>query len=177
MGRAQAIQYTDLNYSPREGEVRTYLTDWANYRYTISRDTIAKKYPLNYYFLSQNSRFAVDGPGQPESSCLAGRRRADRAERCGGEERHHHVHVGGDSAGRDDRSRNGACHHRQALLPAQLPGAKDGALAAECHLLPESQAGERSGPSLPAVRDDQSARIDHHRVPREPDVRRSDRAR
>jgi len=53
IGRAQAIQYTDLNYSPREGEVRTYLTDWANYRYTIGRDTIAKKYPLNYYFLSQ----------------------------------------------------------------------------------------------------------------------------
>lgn len=54
MGRAQAIQYTDLNYSPREGEVRTYLTDWANYRYTINRETIAKKYPLNYYFLSQS---------------------------------------------------------------------------------------------------------------------------
>src|SRR5271168_4155280 len=54
MGRAQAIQYSDLNYSPREGEVRTYLTDWANYRYTISRDTVAKKYPLNYYFLSGN---------------------------------------------------------------------------------------------------------------------------
>ncbi len=44
----------DLNYSPREGEVRTYLTDWANYRYTINRETIATKYPLNYYFLSQN---------------------------------------------------------------------------------------------------------------------------
>src|SRR3984957_14520351 len=53
MGRAQAIQYSDLNYSPREGEVRTYLMDWANYRYTIRRDTIAQKYPLNYYFLSQ----------------------------------------------------------------------------------------------------------------------------
>jgi type IV secretion system protein VirB5 len=53
MGRAQAIAYTDLNYSPREGEVRTYLTDWANYRYTITRDTVSKKYPLNYYFLSQ----------------------------------------------------------------------------------------------------------------------------
>ena len=53
MGRAQAIQYTDLSYSPREGEVRTYLTDWANYRYTISRETIAKMYPLNYYFLAQ----------------------------------------------------------------------------------------------------------------------------
>ena len=54
MGRAQAIEYSDLNYTPREGEVRTYLVDWANYRYTISRDTIAKKYPLNYYFLSGN---------------------------------------------------------------------------------------------------------------------------
>ncbi len=54
MGRAQAIAYTDLNYSPREGEVRTYLTDWANYRYTINRETIGLKYPLNYYFLSQN---------------------------------------------------------------------------------------------------------------------------
>jgi type IV secretion system protein VirB5 len=53
MGRAQAIAYTDLNYSPREGEVRTYLTDWANYRFTINRETIGKKYPLNYYFLSQ----------------------------------------------------------------------------------------------------------------------------
>ena len=53
MGRAQAIQYNDLNYTPREGEIRTYLTDWANYRYTINRETVAKKYPLNYYFLSQ----------------------------------------------------------------------------------------------------------------------------
>ncbi len=73
MGRAQAIQYTDLNYSPREGEVRTYLTDWANYRYTINRDTIAKKYPLNYYFLSQTLASQSDGLGQPESPCLAGR--------------------------------------------------------------------------------------------------------
>src|ERR1700735_4583708 len=54
MGRAQAIAYSDLNYSPREGEVRTYLTDWANYRYTVNREAITTKYPLNYYFLSQN---------------------------------------------------------------------------------------------------------------------------
>ena len=53
MGRAQAIQYSDLNYSPREGEVRTYLMDWANYRYTINRDTIGTKYSLNYYFMGQ----------------------------------------------------------------------------------------------------------------------------
>ena len=52
VGRAQAIQYSDLNYSPREGEIRTYLTDWTNYRHTINRDTMAKKYPMNYFFLS-----------------------------------------------------------------------------------------------------------------------------
>jgi type IV secretion system protein VirB5 len=83
MGRAQAIQYSDLNYSPREGEVRTYLADWANYRYTINRDMIAKKYPLNYYFLSQAlaSRLMADDnqnhlvsqvtAGQIESSDVA----------------------------------------------------------------------------------------------------------
>ena len=52
VGRAQAIQYSDLNYSPREGEIRTYLTDWTNYRHTLNRETIAKKYPMNFYFLS-----------------------------------------------------------------------------------------------------------------------------
>ncbi len=52
MGKATAIQYSALAYTPREGEVRTYLTDWANYRYTINRETISKKYPMNYYFLS-----------------------------------------------------------------------------------------------------------------------------
>jgi type IV secretion system protein VirB5 len=51
-GRAQAIQYSDLNYSPREGEIRTYLTDWTSYRHTINRETMAKKYPMNYFFLS-----------------------------------------------------------------------------------------------------------------------------
>src|SRR5258708_13828044 len=75
MGRAQAIQYTDLNYSPREGEVRTYLTDWANYRYTISRDTIAKKYPLNYYFLSQplaSQLMTADNQNHLASQVVAG---------------------------------------------------------------------------------------------------------
>lgn len=52
VGRAQAIQYNDLTYSPREGEIRTYLTDWISYRHTINRETMAKKYPMNYYFLS-----------------------------------------------------------------------------------------------------------------------------
>ena len=62
MGKATAIQYSDLAYSPREGEVRTYLTDWANYRYTINRETISKKYPMNYYFLSAQlaNRYMAD---------------------------------------------------------------------------------------------------------------------
>jgi len=75
MGRAQAIQYSDLNYTPREGEVRTYLTDWANYRYTINRDTIAKKYPLNYYFLSQSlasQLMAEDNRNHLVSQVMAG---------------------------------------------------------------------------------------------------------
>src|SRR5580693_94759 len=75
MGRAQAIQYSDLSYSPREGEVRTYLTDWANYRYTIGRDTIGKKYPLNYYFLSQalsSQLMAEDNANHVVSQVMAG---------------------------------------------------------------------------------------------------------
>jgi type IV secretion system protein VirB5 len=75
MGRAQAIAYTDLNYSPREGEVRTYLTDWANYRYTIHRETIAKKYPLNYYFLSQalsSQLMSEDNANHVVSQVIAG---------------------------------------------------------------------------------------------------------
>ena len=75
MSRAQAIQYSDLNYSPREGEVRTYLMDWASYRYTISRDTIGKKYPLNYYFMAQTlaSQFMLeDNQNHLVSQVIAG---------------------------------------------------------------------------------------------------------
>ena len=67
-GRAQAIQYTDLNYSPREGEIRTYLTDWTGYRHTINRETMAKKYPMNYYFLS--SALAAQLIGQDNANHL-----------------------------------------------------------------------------------------------------------
>lgn len=73
MGKATAIQYSDLAYSPREGEVRTYLTDWANYRYTINRETISKKYPMNYYFLSSqlaNQYMAEDNASHLVSQVL-----------------------------------------------------------------------------------------------------------
>jgi type IV secretion system protein VirB5 len=83
MGRAQAIQYSDLNYSPREGEVRTYLMDWANYRYTITQDTIFKKYPLNYYFLSQalaSRLMAADNHNHLVSQVMGGQLEQSDAE-------------------------------------------------------------------------------------------------
>lgn len=75
IGRAQAIQYSDLDYSPREGEVRTYLTDWINYRHTINKETIAKKYPMNYYFLSRplaSQLIAADNNNHLLSQVIAG---------------------------------------------------------------------------------------------------------
>lgn len=75
MGRAQAIQYSDLNYSPREGEVRRGLIDWATYRYTISHDTIGSQYKLNYYFLSQPlsaQLMGQDNANHKESQVLNG---------------------------------------------------------------------------------------------------------
>ena len=148
MGRAQAIQYSDLNYSPREGEVRTYLTDWANYRYTISRDTIAKKYPLNYYFLSQtlaSQLMTEDNQNHLVSQVVGG-----QIEQSDVEVKNVTITSmsRGDRSGRDDRAWNGACGPRQALLAQQLPRAEDGALDAQCHLLPESQTGQRSGQDL-----------------------------
>ncbi len=75
MSRAQAIQYSDLNYSPREGEVRRGLVDWTTYRYTISHDTIGNQYKFNYYFLSQqlaSTLMAQDNADHKESKVLAG---------------------------------------------------------------------------------------------------------
>jgi type IV secretion system protein VirB5 len=54
VGRATAITYNDLDYSPREGEIRTFLTDWAMFRYSMLRNTVAKTYPRNYYFLQDS---------------------------------------------------------------------------------------------------------------------------
>ena len=54
MGQAAPISYNDLDYSPREGEIRTFLTEWAMNRYARLRDTVAKTYPRNFYFLSDD---------------------------------------------------------------------------------------------------------------------------
>ena len=54
ISRATAIAYNDLTYTPREGEIRTFLTDWATYRYTMLRDSVAKSYHRNYYFIQDH---------------------------------------------------------------------------------------------------------------------------
>jgi type IV secretion system protein VirB5 len=53
-GRATAITYNDLDYSPREAEIRTFLTDWASLRYSMLRISVAKTYPRNYYFIQDS---------------------------------------------------------------------------------------------------------------------------
>ena len=146
MGRAQAIQYSDLNYSPREGEVRTYLTDWANYRYTVNRDVIAKKYPLNYYFLSQalaSRLMGEDNTNHLVSQVTAGQIAASDVQVQND--------VGRDAPGRTHRPWNSPDGGGSLLLGREFPRAAHGALAAQHHLLSEPEAGQRSGPCLSAV--------------------------
>ena len=171
MGRAQAIAYTDLNYSPREGEVRTYLTDWANYRYTINRDTIAKKYPLNYYFLSQT--LASQLMGEDNANHLV-------SQVAGGQVEQSEVEVKNVTiTTMSEETVQGATIARGTALITldKLYSARNSReprtehWAHDCHLLSEPEAGQRPGTDLPAVRDDQSARDDRHGVPREPALR------
>ncbi len=177
MGRAQAIQYSDLSYSPREGEVRTYLTDWANYRYTINRDVIAKKYPLNYYFLSQalaSKLMADDNANHLVSQVTAG-----QIESGDVQVRNVTITSMSEEMVQGARMARGTAlmDRRQVLLSAEFARAPDRALDAQSDLLPESQTGQRPSQDLSAVRIHQSVGIDHHRVPRKPRVRRSIEAR
>ena len=96
MGRAQAIQYSDLSYSPREGEVRTYLTDWANYRYTINRETVAAEVPAELLLPVPAARFPAHDRRQQQPLHLAGSCRSGGAKRRRSAQRDDHVDVPGD---------------------------------------------------------------------------------
>ncbi|HJT69785.1 MAG TPA: VirB8/TrbF family protein [Terriglobales bacterium] len=75
MGQAAPISYNDLDYSPREGEIRTFLTEWATDRYARLRDTVAKTYPRNFYFLSDqlaNQLMADDVRNRTIAKVIAG---------------------------------------------------------------------------------------------------------
>ena len=177
MGRAQAIAYTDLNYSPREGEVRTYLTDWANYRYTVSRDTIAKKYPLNYYFLSQN--LASQLMGQDNQNHLVSQVVGGQIEQSDVEVKNVTITTMSEETVQNATIARGTALVTIDKLYSQRnsrePRTEHWLLSVTYYLNPKQVSDQAR--SLPAVRDDQSARIDHHRVPRKPDVCRSYRGR
>lgn len=75
MGQATPISYNDLDYSPREGEIRTFLTQWAMDRYARLRDTVARTYPRNFYFLSDdlaNRLMAEDVKSRTIAKIIAG---------------------------------------------------------------------------------------------------------
>ena len=76
ISRATAITYNDLTYTPREGEIRTFLTDWASYRYTMLRDSVAKNYHRNYYFIQDHlatQLMAADVKERTIAKVIAGR--------------------------------------------------------------------------------------------------------
>ena len=173
MGRAQAIQYSDLNYSPREGEVRTYLTDWANYRYTVNRDVIAKKYPLNYYFLSQalaSKLMADDNQNHLVSQVTAGQIESSDVQ----------VQNVTITSMSEEMVQGARIARGTALMTvdrfysaqnSREPRTEHWMLSITYYLNPK-QVSDQSR-IYPAIRVHQSAGIDHHRVPRKPRLRRS----
>ncbi|GAC1699908.1 MAG: hypothetical protein NVS9B4_00250 [Candidatus Acidiferrum sp.] len=52
LGQATPIAYSDLNYTPKEGEIRAALAQWAGYRYSRLASSVSKAYPRNYLFLN-----------------------------------------------------------------------------------------------------------------------------
>jgi len=52
VGRATPIKYSDLeHYTPDAAVAKTYLADWATYRFGRLRATVLKTFPKNYLFL------------------------------------------------------------------------------------------------------------------------------
>ena len=52
VGRATAVKYSDMeHYTPDAAMAKTYLSDWATFRYGRLRATVLKTFPKNYLFL------------------------------------------------------------------------------------------------------------------------------
>jgi type IV secretion system protein VirB5 len=52
LGRATPLKYSDLeHYTPDAAVAKTYLTDWATYRYGRLRASVLNTFPKNYLFL------------------------------------------------------------------------------------------------------------------------------
>jgi type IV secretion system protein VirB5 len=57
LGRATPVQYSDLeHYTPDAAVAKTYLADWAMFRFGRLRATVLKTFPKNYLFID-NGRY------------------------------------------------------------------------------------------------------------------------
>ncbi len=76
-GRATPVKYSDLeHYTPDAAVAKTYLGDWAQYRFRRLRATILKNFPENYLFLEARYGEQIKAQDQRENvvaNVLAGR--------------------------------------------------------------------------------------------------------
>lgn len=52
IGKADAVAYANSQYQPQAPEIRYFLTEWAQNRYSRQRATMSTDFPRNYFFLS-----------------------------------------------------------------------------------------------------------------------------
>jgi len=120
-----------------------------NYRYTINRDVIAKKYPLNYYFLSQ--ALASRLMGEDNANHLVSQVTAGQIEASDVQVQNVTITTMSEEMLQGARIARGTALMAvdRFLLGREFPRAAHGALAAQHHLLPESETGQRSGRVYP----------------------------
>lgn len=68
VGRATPVKYSDLeHYTPDAAVAKTYLTDWATFRYGRLRATVLKTFPKNYLFLDSRYGQQIKDHDQKEN--------------------------------------------------------------------------------------------------------------
>ena len=77
LGRATPVKYSDLeHYTPDAAVAKTYLADWATYRFGRLRATVLKTFPKNYLFLDSKYGQQIKDRDQKQNAVaniLAGR--------------------------------------------------------------------------------------------------------
>jgi type IV secretion system protein VirB5 len=77
MGRATPVKYSDLeHYTPDAAVAKTYLADWATYRFGRLRASVLKSFPKNYLFLDSKYGQQIKDRDQKDNviaNILAGR--------------------------------------------------------------------------------------------------------
>jgi type IV secretion system protein VirB5 len=67
-GRATPVKYSDLeHYTPDAAVAKSYLADWARYRYQRLRASVLKTFPKNYLFLESHYGQKVKDRDQREN--------------------------------------------------------------------------------------------------------------